>query len=79
MHSHHSPPTPMRGTSDLSLGHVLDRLAGLIDDLATLAARRDDRDLARLTTTVSDIAWDVHSVAEQLARVAGVPDEGGAA
>jgi len=68
------------------MGHVLDRLAGLSDDLGRLAQARDDRDLARarddrhlagLATAAIGTVADLHTIGEMLASVAGVPDTAG--
>ena len=57
-----------------SLSHILDQLVPVAADLADLAHRRGDRELARLAATALSTVADLHAVAEHLATLAGVPD-----
>jgi hypothetical protein len=55
-----------------SLCCTFSRIGILALQLAELAQKQDDGDLARLATDAAQITYDIHAVQELLASVAGV-------
>ena len=62
------PPAPPP-----TLGHILDQLVPVADDLAA-RAHADDRALARLAAAVLQALGDLCLLSDHLATLAGVPD-----